>query len=184
MAWQIHVVYSVTYDPHRRFRASAALFVFRCSHRANRLAVGNVLSMVSFKGFQPESEARSRIMRAIGGKGNRSTELALASALRKSGLKGWRRHLFLPGSPDFAYPNARLCIFVDGCFWHGCPKCYRAPRFNSAFWSAKVEANRRRDRRVTQALRHRGWRVFRIWEHSLTTPGRVVARIAAALAHR
>jgi DNA mismatch endonuclease, patch repair protein len=112
----------------------------------------------------PISPGRSRIMSAVRSTGNRTTEQALASLLRKHGLRGWRRHLPLPGRPDFAWPKERVAVFVDGCFWHGCPRCYRAPRHNARFWKEKVEANRRRDVRVARQLRRQGWSVLRVWE--------------------
>lgn len=104
------------------------------------------------------------MLSAVRGRANRTTELRLAAALRLFGLKGWRRHLPLPGKPDFAWRKEKVAVFVDGCFWHGCPRCYRAPRHNAAFWKAKVEGNRRRDRRADRQLRAMGWRVLRIWE--------------------
>jgi DNA mismatch endonuclease, patch repair protein len=113
----------------------------------------------------PPTPARARIMRAIRGQGNRTTELALATQLRRHRLSGWRRHRHdLPGRPDFTWARERVAVFVDGCFWHGCPRCYRAPARNSAFWAEKVMANRRRDRRVRARLRSLGWRVLRVWE--------------------
>lgn len=108
--------------------------------------------------------ARSRIMKAIRGSGNRTTEERLASILRRERLSGWRRHLKLPGTPDFAWPKKCLVVFVDGCFWHGCPRCYRAPATNKSFWRQKLKSNKARDRRVAKELRRMGWRVMRVWE--------------------
>ncbi|HPE13915.1 MAG: DNA mismatch endonuclease Vsr [Gemmatimonadetes bacterium] len=137
-------------------------------------------SPVRFLGTAPESPARSRNMAAIRSRGNRTTELRLAAALRFFGLKGWRRHLPLPGRPDFAWPKERVAVFVDGCFWHGCPKCYRPPKHNAAFWREKIETNRRRDRRVARQLRADGWSVLRIWECKVAHPG-TLTRIRRAL---
>lgn len=106
--------------------------------------------------------------------------MRLASALRFFGLSGWRRHLPLPGKPDFAWRKERVAVFVDGCFWHGCPNCYRAPRHNAEFWKAKVEGNRRRDRRADRALRAMGWKVIRIWECRVGSPG-TLTRLRRAL---
>ena len=69
--------------------------------------------------------------------------------------------------PDFVFPRLRLALFVDGCFWHGCPHHGTKPRGNAAFWRKKFAANRARDLRVTRMLRRHGWRVLRIWEHEL-----------------
>lgn len=125
---------------------------------------------------------RSQLMSRVRGRGNKSTEQKLVMLLREAGLKGWRRHLRLPGTPDFAFPKLRLAIFVDGCFWHGCPHCYTRPSSNQEFWDSKLVDNRARDRRVNRDLRSRGWRVMRIWSHSLTNnEGAVVRRIEGAL---
>lgn len=110
---------------------------------------------------------RSRIMRAIRSRGNRSTELAFLCVIKAAGATGWRRHTKLPGTPDFAFRLQRLAIFIDGCWWHGCPRCYRAPKTNRKFWKAKVAGNRARDIRVARELLGRGWKVWRVWEHEL-----------------
>ena len=121
------------------------------------------------------SAKRSEVMGRIRGRGNRSTELALVKILKGDRITGWRRHQPIVGRPDFVFRKRKVAIFVDGCFWHGCPHCYVAPRQNSGFWSLKLGANRRRDRIVNAELRASGWRVIRIWEHQLTnrlaTPG-------------
>ncbi len=86
--------------------------------------------------------------------------------------------------PDFVFRKERVVIFVDGCFWHGCPIHGTRPKDNRAFWRKKITANQTRDRRVHRALRHSGWKVLRIWEHSLR-PKRlpaVLRRIARAFA--
>lgn len=110
---------------------------------------------------------RSQIMSRVRGRGNKSTEQKLVTLLKKAGITGWRRHLKLPGTPDFAFPKIRLAIFVDGCFWHGCHRCYKRPVTNQSFWDQKLRDNRSRDRRVTRDLRSRGWRGIRIWSHFL-----------------
>ncbi|MBI5168181.1 MAG: very short patch repair endonuclease [Candidatus Eisenbacteria bacterium] len=115
-------------------------------------------------------EQRHRSMSAIRSKGNRTTELALVRLLRELHITGWRRHVKLPGRPDFAFRAARVLVFVDGCFWHGCPRCYTKPGTNRRFWADKVTTNRARDRRQTRELRGRGWAVVRIWEHELKRP--------------
>lgn len=112
-------------------------------------------------------EQRSHNMASIRSKGNASTEHTFLELLRKARISGWRRHLSLPGKPDFVFRSRRLAVFIDGCFWHGCPKCYRMPEDNRAYWRTKVQSNRIRDRRRTRELRSLKWRVLRIWEHSL-----------------
>jgi len=73
----------------------------------------------------------------------------------------------LPGRPDLVIPRARIAIFVDGCFWHHCPKHFVMPRTNRNFWRQKIGANRERDRNVNRKLRCDGWKVVRIWEHDI-----------------
>lgn len=115
-------------------------------------------------------------MSRIRGKGNKDTELALIKLFRKDGIAGWRRHQKVFGKPDFAFREKRLAVFVDGCFWHGCPRCYRRPQFNRKFWDAKIVRNRKRDREVSRELRRIGWRVIRIWEHELVSRRDACAR--------
>jgi len=112
--------------------------------------------------------SRSELMKRVRSSGNETTELRMARLLRTAGLKGWRRHMPLPGRPDFVWHGERVALFVDGCFWHGhdCGKNI-SPKTNAAKWREKIEGNRRRDRRVARQLRARGWSVVRIWECQL-----------------
>lgn len=110
---------------------------------------------------------RSDLMSRIRSHGNRDTELALIRIFRAHRLTGWRRRQPLFGKPDFLFRAARLAVFVDGCFWHGCPQHCRMPQGNRAFWRQKIGRNRERDRLVSRTLRQQGWRVLRIWEHAL-----------------
>jgi DNA mismatch endonuclease (patch repair protein) len=71
---------------------------------------------------------RSEVMSRIRGKGNEKTEVRLAKLMRKAGIRGWRRHLPIPGRPDFSFRQQKVAVFVDGCFWHGCPRCFRLPK--------------------------------------------------------
>jgi DNA mismatch endonuclease (patch repair protein) len=70
--------------------------------------------------------------------------------------------------PDFVFQREHIVVFVDGCFWHGCPLHATWPKQNATFWRAKILGNRKRDRLVSRTLRKAGWRVLRIWEHELT----------------
>jgi DNA mismatch endonuclease (patch repair protein) len=125
---------------------------------------------------------RSAVMSRIRGAGNKDTELALIKILRSSRIKGWRRNSLVFGKPDFIFPIQRVAVFVDGCFWHGCPRCYRQPKSNVDFWKRKISGNKKRDLRVCRELKKRGWRVVRIWEHSLVKYSEVcVRRIKTAL---
>ena len=95
-------------------------------------------------------------------------ETMLRAALWSAGLRGYRKHARTPvGRPDLVFPGPRLAIFIDGCFWHGCPEHYVRPRNRPEFWAAKLRANVDRDRRQTMTLEAQGWTVFRVWEHAI-----------------
>ncbi|MBL9187277.1 MAG: DNA mismatch endonuclease Vsr [Opitutaceae bacterium] len=128
---------------------------------------------------------RSALMALIRGRGNKATELRLIAIFRAHAITGWRRGSTLPGRPDFVFPRLKFAVFVDGCFWHGCPIHGTQPKQNAQFWREKIARNRSRDRRVDRELRARGWRVLRIWEHALKRrhERRLLGRIARALAH-
>lgn len=119
---------------------------------------------------------RSRVMAAVRSRGNRLTELRMVAVLRQANLRGWRRHLPIPGTPDFAFPSCKAAIFIDGCFWHGCPKHCRMPSTNRRYWRRKIAANKFRDQKTTHDLRRRGWIVLRIWEHDFSNASRVASR--------
>jgi DNA mismatch endonuclease (patch repair protein) len=119
---------------------------------------------------------RSQLMSRIRSHGNAATELRLVCLLKNFGVTGWRRNQKIFGKPDFVFPKLKLAVFVDGCFWHGCPRCYGTPKSNRAFWKNKICRNRERDRLVTRTLRSRGWRVVRIWEHDLAKRGEACVR--------
>lgn len=110
---------------------------------------------------------RSAVMAAIRSRGNKATELRLMQIFRANGITGWRRGSKLPGKPDFVFPTRKLAVFVDGCFWHGCPRHATWPKTRAAFWRRKITRNRQRDREVGRVLRRMGWRVLRVWEHGL-----------------
>lgn len=125
---------------------------------------------------------RSRMMSRIRGCGNKETELALAKLLRQHQIKGWRRHWAIFGKPDFVFPKSRMAIFVDGCFWHGCPRHGTKPKSNRAYWWRKLARNKKRDQLVNRTLRQAGWRVLRIWYCSLLkTPNICIRRIRQSL---
>lgn len=125
---------------------------------------------------------RSEVMALIRSKGNKVTELGLASLFRSAGISGWRRNQKVFGKPDFVFRKHHLAVFVDGCFWHGCPRCYRGPDSNRKYWNAKILRNRQRDREVARALRKAGWRLIRVWECALAErPAACTRKIQAAL---
>ncbi len=98
-------------------------------------------------------------------------EVLLRSALHQRGLR-FRKHANVDPSlkcrADIVFRRARICVFIDGCYWHGCPKHFHAPKANRAWWLEKIADNRQRDGRKSAALRRRGWVVIRIWEHELS----------------
>ncbi len=118
--------------------------------------------------FGMVSEKRSKTMSAIKGKNNKSTELKLSMAFVRAGISGWNRNYKeLPGKPDFYFSNKKLAIFVDGCYWHGCPVCGHIPKTRSEFWKAKIERNKERDEKYNKELAKLGIKVIRFWEHEL-----------------
>jgi len=92
-------------------------------------------------------------------------ELALRRELHRRGLRFRVNVGRLPGRPDVVLTRARIAVFVDGCFWHGCPDHAVAPKANATWWRDKLDANRARDERDTAVLREAGWFVLRTWEH-------------------
>lgn len=122
-------------------------------------------------------------------RGNRSKntnpELLVRRALRDAGWPGYRLHWKrAAGSPDIAYPGRRLAIFVNGCYWHRCPRCaLPLPERNTEFWSAKFSRNVERDAEVRGALNDLGWTVFVIWEcEARENAAKAIAPVLAALA--
>ena len=126
---------------------------------------------------------RSQVMSRIRGHGNKQTEIALIRLLRRHHITGWRRDQAVFGKPDFLFRKARVAVFVDGCFWHGCSIHCKTPASNCAFWEKKLAANKARDRRVNRVLRKEGWHVLRIWEHELVRKNEthLVRRIQRAM---
>ncbi len=93
-------------------------------------------------------------------------ELRLRKALWAKGLR-YRLHWKIEGRPDICFPGKRIAIFVDGCFWHGCPVHSTNPKNNAEFWETKLSKNIERDRQVTASLTTKGWQVLRFWEHAV-----------------
>jgi len=122
-------------------------------------------------------------MAAVRGRRNLSTELQAIALFRAHGITGWRRSVLLLGKPDFVFLRERVAVFVDGCFWHCCPKHTRIPKTRAEWWAAKLERNQTRDRHVTRALRKDGWKVVRVWECDLARKhwARVARRVERAL---
>lgn len=120
--------------------------------------------------------------------GRTGPERALASALWQLGLRyltaaGYKarygRHL--AGNPDLVFPRKRIVVFLDGCFWHGCPECRRIPDGYDSAWTTKIARTVERDLRITEQLHSEGWQVLRIPEHAVRTKVRL-AETAKTLA--
>jgi DNA mismatch endonuclease, patch repair protein len=124
---------------------------------------------------------RSEIMSRVKGSGNKATEKRFATILRRHRIVGWRRRYPLFGRPDFVFPTRRISVFLDGCFWHGCPTHWSCPTTNRQFWQRKVERNKERDRLVNRKLKMLGWQVVRFWQHELSDAPRVARRLMRAL---
>ena len=121
----------------------------------------------------------SKTMMAIANKHNRSTERKFRMALVRAGLRGWILHAQgIFGCPDIYFPRQKVAVFLDGCFWHGCPKCGHIPKTNRAFWRTKIARNQKRDKQANNQLRVKGTSVIRIWEHSLRDTKDLAACIA------
>jgi DNA mismatch endonuclease (patch repair protein) len=107
-------------------------------------------------------------MSLVRGTGNKSTELRAEQFLIENNIVGWMKHpKGMMGKPDFYFPEHKLAVFIDGCFWHACPTCRRMPKSRTDFWHTKIDENRRRDNRVRRKLRNIGYRTMRVWEHEL-----------------
>jgi DNA mismatch endonuclease (patch repair protein) len=124
-------------------------------------------------------------MAKVRSRDNRSTERKLRSSLAGSGISGYKLNVKeLPGVPDFVFHKEKVAIFVDGCFWHGCPRCYRRPHSSRKYWDEKVKRNITRDRKNRALLREMGWIPVRIWEHSLISLPAVRKTIQSKLKHQ
>ena len=108
---------------------------------------------------------RSQIMAKIKSK-NTKPETYLRKLLSSRGIR-YRIHYSLDGKPDIVFPSKKIAVFVDGCFWHKCPKCFRLPNSNKEYWSKKIQKNTERDKKINQILESKGWKVLRVWEHEI-----------------
>ena len=119
--------------------------------------------------FKNVNRKHRKIMQNVKGKGNRTTEKRFRAALIRTGISGWKlNYKRIKGSPDIYFPEYKIAIFLDGCFWHGCDKCGHIPKKNSAFWKAKINRNKERDILTAEYLKNDGVLVKRFWEHEIT----------------
>ena len=114
-----------------------------------------------------EKEKRSKIMSAVHSKQNKSTEMKLIKIFKENGIVGWRRNYKVKGHPDFVFPDKKIAIFVDGCFWHGHDCRNTRPADNAEYWQKKRERTIRHDKEITALFENRSWTVIRIWECEL-----------------
>lgn len=127
------------------------------------------------------AETRSRMMSRIRSKDTKP-EIAVRRILWGAGLRYRLHDRTLPGTPDMSNKGRRLAVFVDGCFWHGCPACYTEPKTNTAFWRGKMSRNRKRREDVRKRLKGMGFHVVEIWEHEVSdNPEAVPAKINSAV---
>lgn len=112
-------------------------------------------------------KTRSKIMSKV--QRNSKPEQALRKALFRQGYRYSLNYRFkeLNFKPDIVMVSRKVCIFVDGCFWHKCPRCYRPPKSNKRYWLPKIQRNVERDKQQTKYLKMDGWKVIRIWEHEI-----------------
>jgi DNA mismatch endonuclease (patch repair protein) len=94
-------------------------------------------------------------------------EIKLRKALWNKGLRYTKKNRDILGKPDLAFRKRRIAIFVDGCFWHRCPKHYNKPSNNAEFWEKKIRSNIDRDKKINQILCAQGWKIIRVWEHDI-----------------
>lgn len=137
---------------------------------------------------EPASSAVSAAMRG-NKRADTKPEVAVRTELHRRGLR-FRKDYLLPVREargvraDIVFTRVRVAVFIDGCFWHGCPEHGRAPRRNTGYWGPKLVRNRNRDQLVTERLVEDGWRVIRLWEHISPTEaaGLIASSVEAASA--
>ena len=141
--------------------------------QGNGGSAGVLLSPTWDTGWRRHLEIRSRAVASVHGRRSEG-------ARRGPPQPTSRRRSVFRVRPDFVFPKLKIAVFVDGCFWHACPKHATQPKNNAEFWQRKLDANKARDRLVTRTLKQSGWRVIRIWEHALApNETRLVSRLQA-----
>lgn len=131
-------------------------------------------------------DARARATMKANRRRDTGPELQVRRLLHRAGLR-YRTDVRVDivgvvARPDIVFTRARVAVFIDGCFWHGCPQHGKMPRHNRNYWAPKLRRNAERDRSVDAALQRAGWRVIRCWEHEDAVG--TAARIAAVVRSR
>jgi len=121
-----------------------------------------IVEMVDVLTKKQRSYCMSRILGS-----NTGLEITFKKHMRSGGITGFRKGTKVVGKPDYIFPALKVAVFLDGCFWHGCPKCYREPDTNKTFWKNKISKNKKRDREVSRLLKKDGWKIKRFWGHQI-----------------
>jgi DNA mismatch endonuclease (patch repair protein) len=111
-------------------------------------------------------EQRSYCMSRIRAQ-NTLPEIKFRKFIWKKGTRGYRIKNKISGKPDLYFPRKKVAVFLDGCFWHKCPKCFVKPKSKNEYWDQKIENNMMRDKKINAKLRKEGITVIRIWEHDI-----------------
>ncbi len=117
--------------------------------------------------FSNVSVFRSKMMGSIKSANNKSTEKIFQKALIDAGITNFEANAKLIGNPDIFFPSYNVVVFLDGCFWHGCPRCGHIPKSNTSYWAAKIQRNKERDIHKRLALSEQGYEIVEYWEHEL-----------------
>lgn len=109
---------------------------------------------------------------------NTKTEISFRKYLWSQGIRGYRLHSRITGKPDLYFPKKKLAVFIDGCFWHKCKKCFVKPKTNVKFWTEKINSNIKRDLKVNKKLKSENIKILRLWEHEVDNdPGNCYRQI-------
>ncbi len=98
---------------------------------------------------------------------NTKLEVLFRKHIWKMGMRGYRIDAAVDGRPDIYFPRKKIAVFIDGCFWHKCPKCFIRPKSKNKYWDKKIKHNVKRDREVDKKLKKQGIAVLRFWGHEL-----------------
>ncbi|SDN60501.1 T/G mismatch-specific endonuclease [Psychrobacillus sp. OK028] len=94
-------------------------------------------------------------------------ELMVRHALWKDGYRYRKNNRRLLGTPDISFPNLKIVVFLDSCYWHGCPTHFKMPKTNTSFWHQKINRNIERDYDISSHYSEEGWTLLRFWEHEV-----------------